>query len=548
MSLADTEEAASGGMTDSDRRAAATRQRLLYYSGAGWVRGWWARREGERRHVVAVGLITVATTLVYAVYLLVRFYNGQTGLFDIGIYDQAISNYAHFRGPHTMVLGLPKAGDLGNLQLSDHFTPMLMVFVPFYWLHDAPTTLLVCTAVLIASAIPPIWIITRRLLGTTAAYLVTIVYVVAWENQAQLWFAFHEVAFTAPIIAWMLERALVGKRRQAAAISLLLLLVKDDMGFLVAAFAIYLLFSKGFDREAWRDRTRLLGAGALIAIGFVMVELVNKVLIPHFGGSPQRNWTYGRFADSPGGLVKYMVKHPWEIIQTLYTPEDKIETTRWLLEPLLFLPLLSPIALLGVPLLVERFLADNSFYWNTRLHYNAFLVVILVVAAVDGAARLIRWTKKNKRLQRWAEQRTGRLRPRTWMAGTALASLAVIVSLDTLPKWPMWEMTTSAFWNSTHDHLAIAQRHAASHVPKGVLVAAPSNTGPFLLGRTTSVLTWSPNGNRSVVAPDWVITSTREPSYPWATVADQVAATKELRSQGYRLVFTEGGFQVLHKG
>ena len=51
----------------------------------------------------------------------------------------------------------------------------------------------------------------------------------------------------------------------------------------------------------------------------------------------------------------------------------------------------SPIALATIPLLLERMLA-NLFpdWWVTSYQYNAYLVVILACAAVDGAARLDR--------------------------------------------------------------------------------------------------------------------------------------------------------------
>lgn len=496
---------------------------------------WWRGKQGQRIHIVAVLLLTLVTTAIYAVYLLMRYYNGDTGLLDLGIYDQAIRSYAHFTGPHSPVVGLVNAHDLGNLQLSDHFTPLLMAFVPFYWIHDSPTTLLVGTAVLCAAAIPPIWMFTRRALGTTAAYLVAVVYAVAWETQAQLWFAFHEVAFTAPIIAWMLERAQAGKRRQAAAISLILLLVKDDMGFLVAAFGIYLLFSKGWSRPQWMRRERLLGAAALVVGGFAMVLLVNKVLIPYFGGSPQRNWTYQQYGSSPGQMVKYMLEHPLRVFHNSITPAEKTETLLWLFLPVLFLSLLSPITLLGLPLLAERYLSNNTMYWGMDLHYNSFLTVILLLGAVDGAARLCRWAA---RVPAVGAKRAG-------LIGLVWALGATAVSLDSMPRWQMWEMTTSAFWHSTRQPEVIAERKAAAKVPDGALVASVGNAGVFLLDRTT-VFMWSYPGDRTTVIPPWVVANVKHAIYPFRTVQDQIKQVNELKAAGYVAVYQRDGYVVLH--
>lgn len=533
--LVDTADEATPATADSPNRIAAGVLCGVHGLDPRNLPGWWRARAGQRIHIVAVTLLTLTTTAVYAVYLLMRYYNGSTGLLDLGIYDQAIRGYSHFTGPHSPVVGLVNAHDLGNLQLSDHFTPLLMVFVPFYWIHDAPTTLLVGTAVLCAAAIPPIWMFTRRALGTTAAYLVAVVYAVAWETQAQLWFAFHEVALTAPVIAWMLERAQAGKRRQAAAISLILLLIKDDMGFLVAAFGIYLLFSKGFDRPQWTRREQLVGAVGLVVGGILMVLLVNKVLIPHFGGSPERNWTYQQFGSSPGQMFKYTLEHPLRVFHYVITPAEKMETLLWLFLPVLFLCLLSPITLLGLPLLAERYLSNNSMYWGMDLHYNSFLTIILLLGAVDGAARLSQWVG---RIPRVDAKRAG-------LVGLAWAVAATGVSLQSLPRWQMWEMTTSAFWHSTRQPQVVAERKAAAKVPDGALVASVGDAGVFLLDRTT-VFMWSHPGDRTTVVPPWIVANVSRTIYPFGDVQDQIKQVNALKAAGYKTVYQRDGYVVLH--
>ena len=69
------------------------------------------------------------------------------------------------------------------------------------------------------------------------------------------------------------------------------------------------------------------------------------------------------------------------------------------------LPLAAvPIAIATVPLLLERMLANTApNWWETSFHYNAFLVVVLVCAAADGAARLDRWIARAR--QRLAARR-----------------------------------------------------------------------------------------------------------------------------------------------
>jgi uncharacterized membrane protein len=503
-------------------------------------------------HGVAVALLTVVTTVVYAAYLITRYKSLNYGLLDLGIYDQAVREYSHFHAPHSPVVALPNADSPGLSQLSDHFTPILAVIAPLYWIHDSPLTLLIAGGVLMAVAIPPIWVFTRRAISVPAAYLVAIAFAVAWPVQNALWFGFHEVSFAVPILACMLERAQAGRRRQAALISLLLLLVKDDMGFVVAAFGVLLLVRPGPRgawrqisaglrlRAPWRDRLPVFGGVGLVLAGAAMVELVTKKFIPAAGGSPERNWTYDSLAATPGGLVKFLLEHPLTGLHRMVAPDAKVSTLLWLFAPLLFLPLLSPISLLALPLLVERFLSDNNMYWYPGLHYNAYLVVILLLAGVDGAARLGRWTGRiTPRIRLIADGRA--------VVGTAWAAIVAVVALAVLPKWPMWDMTKPAFWTSTSTYDVRVANEAAGKIPDGVLVAVAAQIGPLVTPHA-KVFMWSYPGDRSPVdQPPWVLADVKRVSSPWRSVADQKKRVEELIGLGYAVVYERDGYVVLHK-
>ena len=98
---------------------------------------------------------------------------------------------------------------------------------------------------LFALAIPPIWVFTRRAFGggqraVVAAYLVSVAYVLSWPIASALAFNFHEVAFAPVLTAVALERLQAGRLRTALIALAALLLVKEDMGLLVAGIGVYL--------------------------------------------------------------------------------------------------------------------------------------------------------------------------------------------------------------------------------------------------------------------------------------------------------------------
>ena len=59
-----------------------------------------------------------------------------------------------------------------------------------------------------------------------------------------------------------------------------------------------------------------------------------------------------------------------------------------LLLPTAFIALRSPLILIAMPSLMLRFVATDSSFWGTYWHYNATLMPIIFVAAIDAMARI----------------------------------------------------------------------------------------------------------------------------------------------------------------
>jgi uncharacterized membrane protein len=368
------------------------------------------RASGHRAvHRVAVGVLTALVAAGYSVFSYMFYYTFRTTSYDLEIFDQAVRSYAHFRPGVSIIKGVHNGFGPNFSVLGDHFSPILAALAPLYWIHDSPVTLLVAQAALFALAIPSLWIFTRRAFGggakaTIAAYLVAIAYGLSWPLAAAAAFDFHEAAFAPVLTAIALERFQAGRLRSALIALALLLLVKEDMGLLVAGIGVSLAVSRpGIVRRKW------LVAIGLVVVGVVYTAFATYVLIPAFGGRADYYWAYSSLGNNVPQVIGHMIAHPRSSLQVLFTPRVKLDTMLWLVGAFGFLPLLSPIALAALPLLLERMLGSKfPNWWVTQYQYNSYLLVILVCAAVDGAARLDRWatlawrqvTGKNPRSQR----------------------------------------------------------------------------------------------------------------------------------------------------
>ncbi|MEQ7008340.1 DUF2079 domain-containing protein [Actinopolymorpha sp. B17G11] len=469
------------------------------------------------RHKIDVALMAALAAAAYAVLGLVKLRTFRATTFDLVIFDQAVRGYAGFGPPTVPAVGVYRGLGLDALQLADHFSPILAVLAPLYWLHDGPVTLILAQSLLLAAAIPPLWLFTRAKLGTTAAYLVVVAYASSGAVAQAAGFDFHEVAFVPILTAVTIERFERGKAWHGALAAAALLLVKEDMGLLVAGFGCYLLATR-----RWR-----YGAG-FVAGGVGAIALIRYILTPAVGGDPATHWTFNHLGTSVTGLVKTMVTDPGLVLSTLIDPDVKVDTMLGLAGPLAVACLLSPLILPAVPLILERMLSDRPFWWTDDYQYNAFIIVIVICAAVDGAARFQRWVQKRN----GGEGRTVGL---VWAAAVCGMSLALT------PQNYFGQLVEPSFYRGDQATIEAA-RAAVDVVPDGALVEVANRLGPALTSRAT-VLLWEP---RPHGAP-WVVADTGNISYPFGSVEDQQKRVLDLKHAGYRIVHEEGSYVVLHR-
>jgi uncharacterized membrane protein len=522
--------------------------------GTGRLRALWNRSS------VKVGALTVAAAFVYCLDSLNLLRRFLASTFDLVIFDQGIRGYAHLGAPVSIARGVSDGQGAHFMLLADHWSPALALLAPLYWIHDSPATLLVAQGVLFALAIPPLWAYTRRQLGPGPAYFVSVAYALSLPVMEAVIFDFHEVAFVPVLTAVMVERFCPGgtipprpplimggnlpprtppapRAPQAPLGGILaavaLLLVKEDMGLLVAGFGGYLLLT----RRRWTGLAFVVG-------GVAATWAATHLLIPAFGGSASFYWAYGQFGSTLGGALLNVVTHPLHALHVFVTPWVKARTMIGLLAMFGFLPLASPMVVAVLPLLAERMLASGyPLWWQAKFQYDAFLVMILCCAAVDGAARLQRhWPA---RWDRWLTYPFGRpawLRRggAAWPAATLWAAAICAAALVYLPSSPFGPLLKPGFYGTNARMRAAAA--AVAHVPAGVEVEASNNIGPALSGRDTVLLLdgtprWAP----------WVVGDTIGLDFPFCTPSQQAQEVAYLRAHGYAQVFADDGYVVLHR-
>lgn len=494
-----------------------------------------------RSAAITLGVIAAVVAAGYAAFALRRFATFQDGS-DLLYFDQAVRSYAHFHLGISDFFGRYWGHPAGVPVLSDHFVPMLIALAPLYWFAPYPQTLLVAQSVLLALAIGPLWVFARRAFGggrygRAAAYCVVVAYALSWPVAEAAGFDFHEVAFAPVLMAVMLERFQAGRLRGALLALGALLLVKEDMGLFAAGVGLYLLAA----RPALITRQRLVGLLLLVG-GVLDTWVVTRYVIPAFGGSPDHYWAYPTFGSTIPGAALHVIGHPASSLLVLVTPGVKAGTIVLLLATFGFLPLLSPITLAALPLLLERmFATTHSIWWGTGSHYNAFVVVVLLCGAVDGAARLDRWIRRVlirrvliRRAQPPAPAGSG-------VVALGCAGLMVIAAAALLPRFTFGQVLQPGYYRQ--QAVTSVEAAAIARVPSGVTVETISGLGPPLSARDT-VLFWNNSG--PLWAP-WVIAQVSAGQFTFPTIASQRDRVALLERDGYQVVYQRMGYVVLHR-
>jgi uncharacterized membrane protein len=314
-------------------------------------------------------LIALAVFAAYVPISVFRYLRFDPTSWDLGIFTEYVKQYAHLHAPIVDIRGP------GFNLLGDHFHPIVALIAPFFRLFPTPVTLLVAQALLAAVSVIPVSRAAAEKLGVGAGRAIGAAYGFSWGLQQMVNYDFHEIAFAVPLLACSLSALIRGRTRAAVIWALPLVFVKEDQGFTLVAIGIVIALAYK------RPRAGLF----LAAWGLAWSLLAITVIIPHF--SPTHQYLYW----SDGGTVSPVGGHLSLVglfRQLAAGASTKLPTLAMILLPTAFLALGSPLVLAAVPSLLLRFIGTNSNYWGTDWHYNATVMPIVFLAAIDAMARI----------------------------------------------------------------------------------------------------------------------------------------------------------------
>jgi len=301
----------------------------------------------------------------------------RTHALDLGYYVQVVWNIAAGHGAYVTFPTMHAWGD--------HLSPVLYLLAPLALAASgAIELLLVQTLVLAAGALAVFGYAARRLGTVPATGGLALLFIVNPSLHGINIRDIHPQAFA---ITLLVAAALAFDARRYAwcAIALALTLAcREDAAIAVCGFGIWLAAARG----RWR-------LGAAVAVASVLLLAIDlKYVMPVFRGEPYPHLhRHAYLGSSLGEILLNMVLRPWRWVGVAFAPGRLLYLLLMLL-PLGLLPLLAsrPLAA-AAPALALNLLSIDPVLVNFRSQYQAFVLPFLMLAAVDGYARIREWPR-----------------------------------------------------------------------------------------------------------------------------------------------------------
>jgi uncharacterized membrane protein len=312
-----------------------------------WSRAHWALLCGIAGAIVYTGVL--------GWILAERYWAFQTFAWDLGGFNQGMWTTVYSHRLFYYTSDLP-SGNTGSL-LESHFSPFLLLLIPFYALAPTPSGLLVIQAAGLASGTIPLYFLCRRLgLPSVWTLLAQASYLASPVLMGIGWFDFHAEAFLPATVLLAVYCFYYSHRWAFVASWLLCLSVIETISPLLFLFALAGVLGlvagriRGarFSREVWfKTIFALVAVPAWLGIAELFTETLAHTSLGSFGTGYSSAYTTLGPNLSFIAVVPYALTHPAAALTALGTDgASKLAYILFLIGCLAFLPLLGPKRLL----------------------------------------------------------------------------------------------------------------------------------------------------------------------------------------------------------
>ncbi len=312
-------------------------------------------------------VIFIIIVIFFALLTLIPHYNFQTNAFDLGIFNQAIAQYAHFEfGPNTI-------REVPTL-FADHMEITMLLMSPLYWIFGSYTLLIIQILMLVFGALGCYLLVENTTKNRVLATASAVIFSIFFGMVTAIAFDYHNNVIATMFVPWMFYTWDLKKFKWFYLYLILFLFSKENM----ALMAIFL----GLSMIIFGERKAKVHGIVTVLVSAVYFIFVLK-LISYLNGGSYDHWAYEALGSGPLSALKTIAFHPVQSFFLLFDNEIKIKMWILLLISGGALSFFQPkFAILLIPLIAQKFFSSDQAFWGFSHHYAVEFAPIIAIGSV----------------------------------------------------------------------------------------------------------------------------------------------------------------------
>jgi uncharacterized membrane protein len=267
--------------------------------------------------------LSIMIFILFFIFLVLKkYYYFGYNISDLAIFNQTFFNTLHCRWFAETITS--------NNYLADHFSPAILLLIPFYAIKPSATTLLIIQVVITALCAWPIFFIAKKNSSNVIfAYGASFLWLVNPFVHRQVLFEFHIFHLTVFLFFWAFYFYQQKKIARFVLFFILTLLTREDAVFLFLGLASFSVI----ERRSWKFSLNIfIWSLVYFFIAIYIIRLFSPV--GSFKFLVYYDWLGG---DSFTSIIFTWLKHPLAVLGHIFTLNNIILVFYYFL-PFLFVP------------------------------------------------------------------------------------------------------------------------------------------------------------------------------------------------------------------
>lgn len=342
------------------------------------------------------------------IFILVSFVNHltfRTSSDPLGIYSNAIYDYAHFRANDCTLL-TPLNAKLEepffDNKLSDHFNILQFFIAPFHFIFGTWTLLIFQLLFILIGGVGVHYYFRKNQSGLFYSNLATIHFFSIWGVLSALAFDYHDNVLGVMIIPWFFLFVRDQNWVKATVVFTLMLLSKENVSFWL--FFVCFGLAVGY----FKSRKHLIPLTFFALSSLLYFFTVTKIVMPSLAneGREYLHFHYSALGEDMGEALNFVLTSPLETIKLMFINHTGDPNGDWIKAELYLVILLSggvalflrPYYLIMIlPIFGQKVFSDDMLKWGINYHYCIAFVPVLTFALFLGVERT-KWLKAKELL------------------------------------------------------------------------------------------------------------------------------------------------------